>query len=71
MDNNKEIKKKIQKELNEILDKLTDLREGYLEKFEDEDPVATAKGEIDGLIDNINELNSNLDDLFWPWNNEK
>jgi len=64
MDSNKVIKEKIQKELNEVLSKLIDLREGYLEKFEDEDPIASAKGEIDLIIDDINLAVTNIDVLF-------
>jgi hypothetical protein len=64
MDSNEVIKEKVRKELNEVLSKLTDLREGYLEKFEDEDPVASVKGEIDSLIDDVNLAIYEIDDLF-------
>ena len=46
-------KERILKELNEIELQLIELSEGYLGEFEDEDPEASAKSGIDGLLDSV------------------
>ena len=53
----RESEKVVKEKLNDIINQLTELSEGYLnqEEFED-DPEASMKSSIDGLIDFTNEV---------------
>lgn len=56
-------KEKVFETLNQVIEQLTDLSEGYLRDFED-DPEASAKGTIDGIICYIQEDLIYLEDLY-------
>ena len=55
--------KRVLSELNEIKEKLIDLSEGYLGEFED-DPEASAKSYIDGLLDSVRSTINGIKDLY-------
>ena len=46
--------KVVKQKLTDVINQLINLSEGYLSEFEDDDPEASAKSTIDGIIDYIN-----------------
>ena len=52
------------KQLKGIIAQLYDLKEGYLQAFEDEDPEAAAKGCISGIIEYIKDEMVNLNETY-------
>lgn len=57
-------KEQVNKEIEKIIAKLQDLNEGYLSQFEDEDPEASVKSEIDGLIDYTKSTLREINNLY-------
>lgn len=56
-------KNKVYKAINKIEVIITDLKEGYLGEFEDEDPVASIKGTLSNLLEQLAEAKNEVDKL--------
>lgn len=55
---------KLYKALDDIEEIIVDIKEGYLQEFEDEDPVASIKGEFSGLWEEVRLTRHNIESLI-------